>query len=578
VSRNVVIVSIVVACLMLAAAGSAYSATVGSSMPTTRAGLPGPLPMPMVATRLGAIQNAQLAGQLLSLCDLDGQMYGAGSGNVVAIIEDGRISRRIPVPITVPSISRYSAGVLVIGDCGKGIVYLLNVKSGQLTKLFALSEVIADLPLPTPTPARDPGSLRGVDPIPLPRFAYAASALKNPLSAAASDGKFIYVATRGGFSSSIFKIDPATKQVVGHCWAGGDDPAAMMWGTGVGTGIMVLHSSRQQIRRFTPELQTIDKFINVPVKNGRGLIIRGDEIRVVSAADKGIVRMRGDMLAIKSARHNVVEFPVRIGAILAAIVGPQKYALLICGGRAQDYWGECFWNDTVWIYKGLIAAGYAPENIYVLYGDGADYNSANPGYRYPGKVTDFPATYAWVTKVIDGMKNGDPANGVAKMKDNDTLFVWTFDHGGGDQTACLCLYNNEQIWDTDFADRLNAVPYATRAIYMQQCCSGGFIDNLKNNKTFISTACKADESAWPADTENELYNGKWYSHGEYDYYIISSINKANPLGGPVNADTSGDNKISAKESHIWEATHKSIDIEHPQMDDGGCGSTFIVKP
>jgi len=163
------------------------------------------------------------------------------------------------------------------------------------------------------------------------------------------------------------------------------------------------------------------------------------------------------------------------------------------------------------------------------------------------------------------------------MKDNDTLFVWTFDHGGGGQDACLCLYGGE-IWDTDFANRLNAVPYATRAIYMQQCHSGGFIDNLRNNKTFISTACAANESAWPADTENEQYLGKWYGHGEYNYYIISSINKANPLGGAVNADTSGDNKISAKECHIWELTHDSITIEHPQMDDGGCGNTFIVKP
>ena len=219
------------------------------------------------------------------------------------------------------------------------------------------------------------------------------------------------------------------------------------------SGLLVLHSRRQQIRRFTHELQTIDKFINVPVTNGRGLIIRGDEIRVVSAAEKGIVRMQGDVVGLNTARHTVATISVNIGKILVAIMAPQKYALLICGGRAQDFWGECFWNDTVWIYKALIGAGYAPENIYVLYADGADYNSADPTYHYPGKVTDFPATYAWVTKVIDGMKNGDPANGIAKMKDNDTLFVWTFDHGGGGQDACLCLYNGEAIWDSDFANQ-----------------------------------------------------------------------------------------------------------------------------
>ena len=554
-SRNTIIVSIVAACLILAAAGGAYSASMSSSMSMSaeRANLPGPL----TAARMGAIQNAQLAGQLTSLCDLDGQMFGAGSGRIVAIGENGQITRTINTPISNPSIARYSANTLVIADCGKGIIYLMDIQilpngpPPPPKKQFAISELAV------------PRGLR-----------YAESALKNPMSAVASDGKFIFVATRAGFSSSIFKIDPATKQVVGHCWAGGDDPVAMVWQE---SGLLVLHSRRQQIRRFTHELQTIDKFINVPVTNGRGLIIRGDEIRVVSAADNGIVRMRGDIASIKRAQHNVVAISVNIGAIIGAILAPQKYALLICGGRAQDFWGECFWNDTVWIYKALIGAGYAPENIYVLYADGADYNSADPTYQYPGKVTDYPATYAWVTKVIDGMKNGDAANGIAKMKDNDTLFVWTFDHGGGGQDAYLCLYNGDYITDTDFANHLNAVPYATRAIYMQQCHSGGFIDNLANSKTFISTACGANECASVADTENEQYNGNWYSHGEYNYYVISAINKANPLGGAVNADTSGDNKISANECHVWEATHKSRP-ETPRMSDGGCGNTFIVKP
>ncbi len=517
-----------------------------------------PTPIPMVATRLGVLQNAQLTTELTSLCDLDGQMYGAGSGRIVAIIEDGpgtsRISRTISIPITNPSISRHSAGVLVIGDCGKGIVYTMDVQRGRPTRLFATSELAV------------PRSLR-----------FAESALKSPLASVASDGKFIFIATRAGFSSSIFKIDPATKQVVGHCWAGGDDPAAMVCQDG---GVLVLHSKRQQIRRFTPELQPVEKYINVPVGDGKGLIIRGNEIRVLSAVDKGIVRMQGDMVSINRAIYQVATVSANIKAIIETIHAARNYALLICGGRAEEFWGECFWNDTVWIYKALIGAGYTPENIYVLYGNGVDYNSANPTYRYPGTVTDYPATYTWVTKVMDGMKNGDAANGIAKMKDNDTLFVWTFDHGGGGQDAYLCLWNSPAISDTDFATRLNAVPYATRAIYMQQCHSGGFIDNLKNSKTFISTACKFDEGAAPADTENEQYpanSGIWYSHGEYNYYIISAIAKANPLGGAVNADTSGDNKISARECHLWEAGHESR-AETPQMDDGGCGNTFIVKP
>ena len=81
-----------------------------------------------------------------------------------------------------------------------------------------------------------------------------------------------------------------------------------------------------------------------------------------------------------------------------------------------------------------------------------------PDAGYAGKVTDYPATYG-AAKVMDGMKNGDPANGIAKMKDNDTLLVWTFDHGGGGQDACLCLYGGE-IWIP--TSRTGSTPCPTR--------------------------------------------------------------------------------------------------------------------
>ena len=120
------------------------------------------------------------------------------------------------------------------------------------------------------------------------------------------------------------------------------------------------------------------------------------------------------------------------------------------------------------------------------------------------------------------------------------------------------------------------MPYANRAIFMQQCRSGGFIDNLSNSKTFISTACRADENAQPADTENETYGGQPYSHGEYNYYITSAIAGATATGSSVNADENRNGKVSAREAHQWETSHESR-AEHPQMNDGGVGHTFIVK-
>ena len=136
-SRNVITIGIIAVCLVLATVESAFPAPVRSPVSPRAISLASTL----TATRTGALQSAQITTELTSLCDLDGQMYGAGSGRIVAIGEDGKFSRTISIPITNPSISRYSSGVLVIGDCGKGVVYKFDVKSGQPTKQFALSEV-----------------------------------------------------------------------------------------------------------------------------------------------------------------------------------------------------------------------------------------------------------------------------------------------------------------------------------------------------------------------------------------------------------------------------------------------------
>jgi len=271
--------------------------------------------------------------------------------------------------------------------------------------------------------------------------------------------------------------------------------------------------------------------------------------------------------------------PVLIPIDVSILLPPQKYALLITGDVAESGYNE-FWNDTVWMYKTLRNAGYSAENIYVLYGAGSDYPTANPNYKMPGesKITDFPATLQWVNKVLDGMKNGDAALGIRKMRPSDTLFVWTFDHGGGGPTnSYLCLMYGGWISDSQFAAKLNALPYASRTIYMQQCRSGGFIDDLKNSKTFISTACRGGENAHRADTENENVCGIWYCHGEYNYYVISALAGKTATGGACNADSNGSGKVSSLEAHNWMSSHEN-QPEIPQMDNmGGVGGSFFIK-
>lgn len=527
-------------------------------------------------TQLPAVQRpsallrqipGRLAGQirlqspLTTMTLLGDQMFGAGAGRVASVGEDGRQLKNFPTGVQRPSISPFGADKILIGDLDNRTLATLDTKSGNVAPLLSLNDVS------DPNPDAVPGGNM---------------LSEGQFSAVAGDGKAVFVAVEAGFSSSLFKIDPTSKRIVARSWAQWGDPHAMAFHNG---NLFVLGGNGSQIRKFSSVLQKSHDHIDLPFASGQGLGVKSGEIRSLTQNRTNVAKVavppaETNRLAVGTNldRLRIVARPIR------AIKFPplnfvKRYAVLICGDLAENFWGECFWNDTVWMYKTLLANGYQPDDIIVLYGDGADYMSANAYYRHSSTVTDHAATTGNVNMVLDGLKTGNAAKGIPKMDSNDTLFLWTFDHGGlsgGEATLCL---RNGVIKASAFAAKANAIPYASRAIFMQQCYSGGFIDPLKNSKTFIATACKGDEVARPADTENEKVGGKDYSHGEFNYHITTALNrlKTSPPGGAVNADANADTFIASKEMHNWNVAKESRP-ETPQSNDmGGIGSTFRFK-
>lgn len=498
---------------------------------------------------------------LETFTDVAGQMVGAGRNFVALVGEDGKVQRTFPTTIAQPSISPHGPNGILIGDLGAKSLFILDTKTGKLQPHLSLAAVTD--PLQDAAPHGD-------------------LIKRGSLASVASDGKNAFVAIEAGFSSAIFKIDPATKRVVARAWATAADPLAMSFNNG---SLFVLVSEGRQVRRFTETLERSRQNIDLQVPAGKGLAIRGDEIRLLAPSKTEVTRIKIDATLVDKAsirldldRPTITKRP-KLGIKFPPLNLVKRYAVLITGDLAENFAGECFWNDTVWMYKTLLANGYAAADIFVLYGDGADFASANPAYQAPGTVTDFAATPANVNMLLDGLKNGDAANGIPKVDGNDSIFLWTFDHGGlsgGESTLCLrggCMKASV------FAERFNAIAHGSRAVFMQQCYSGGFINPLKSNKTFISTACTANEVARPADTENEMYGGKSYSHGEFNYHITTALNRLNttPPGGVINADANADTFIASKEMHTWNVGHESRP-ETPQMNDqGGVGATFKFK-
>jgi len=392
----------------------------------------------------------------------------------------------------------------------------------------------------------------------------------------------VFVGISAGYSSSIFQIDPRSNSVIAQQWACGPNPSAMAMS---GRDLVVLDGYRNNIRRYDNDLREGSEVIPMPGPAGKGVFVRQDSLTLLQPVLQ-VVQPLDMQLNLRLTRRDLLQpllwHPIiDIGQIIIPVLLPKRYAVLITGDRAESGFGE-FWSDTCWMYKTLRAAGYPASDIFVLYGDGVDYPSANPFYRTPGEtVTDFAATNANVYRVFDGLKNGDAAAGIPKMKSTDSLFVWTFDHGSGPEPpghALLCLRDGAMT-DTNFSARLNAIPYAKRAIFMQQCFAGGFSDELSNANTFFSSAARGSEVAHEADGEKEAYGAVWYRHGEYNYYITSALSGSTPAPGAagVNADIGVVNgHVSALEAHNWYATHEN-QPEVPVKTGDAVGNLFTIK-
>ena len=502
-----------------------------------------------------------LPDQLQTLTDAQGTTYGGARNKVLALDEQGKPTKTFETGIARPSLSPHGSQGILIGDLDKRNLLVLDTKGGGLRPLLDLGDVKM---FPT-------GRMQSQEIFETGEF-----------KSVASDGKFVYVGVGAGFSSSIFKIDPATKKCVDTAFAGTESPEAMAFNNG---GLFVLAFDGKQIRRFDENLEPALDHIDLPGSFAKGIGVRNDEIRLLTPDRSQVARVK--VPAVQLTRTGIMQsldklrlVPVdRLKIKFPPLNFAKRYAVLICGDLAENFAGECFWNDTVWMFKTLLANGYNQDDIIVLYGDGADYISANAAYRHPVKVTDMAATAANVRIVFDGLKNGDAARNIPKMDGNDTLFLWTFDHGGRSGSTSTLGLRGGAMLATEFATKANAITYQRRAVFMQQCYSGGFVDLMKNDKTIISTACRADEVARPADTENEMVGGKSYSHGEFNYHITTALNrlKTTPPGGAINADSNADTYISAREMHNWNVAHESRPETPTGNDAAGVGSILKWK-
>lgn len=351
---------------------------------------------------------------------------------------------------------------------------------------------------------------------------------------------------------------------------------------------------------------------------------------------------------------NKVLFALAIMAIAFTGKTQEKYAVLITGDMAaknipteiqwnggKDNPNLAFWNDTYLMWELLLEKGYTAENIIVLFGDGYDYQPTWIAPRYTPQrlgydfVTDYSATRANVDMVFNGLANGN--NGFAKLTEDDFLAVWVFDHGWwnenpADPKAYICLLGNDKIWDYELAALTNQINCNKKVFMMQQCSSGGFINDLENGNTIVSTAVTIEYSATAVDDqfwddidyfhdpdpgthysseEIEFWankavdslapDGNSYIHGEYNLHLFNALRGKTPKNTTVyeteedneqpgpsfplsDADLLQDGIVSLYEVQQWEKHYNSrqagcfVCNDNPQYSDiGNIGKTTSLE-
>lgn len=247
-----------------------------------------------------------------------------------------------------------------------------------------------------------------------------------------------------------------------------------------------------------------------------------------------------------------------------------KWAVIISGGFERDRNYIRYWNDCAAVYSTLLNYGYSADHIFVAISDGLD-----DGADYK----EYGSTYNSSPWDLDGNGTDDiqyaaDRDGIYQlfndigsvMPEGDELFVFTTDHGSiveGD--SYLCLWNHGFMADHEFASLVGNLNPGILNVVMEQCHSGGFIDDFQNlnlNSFVITTACAPEQSSYTM--ENGLYD-------EYIYWWCTAINGITPDGIEIDhADYNNDGYISMYEAHIYACTHDTR-LESPmQYSDTHC--------
>jgi hypothetical protein len=259
---------------------------------------------------------------------------------------------------------------------------------------------------------------------------------------------------------------------------------------------------------------------------------------------------------------------------------PGKYAVLISANNVTTdslrYHSE-WWYDLFLQYQMLRSQGFTDKNIYVLYGNGTDFNTAYKPYnaqaQFTKTITTMAANKSNVRSIFcDTLRK--------KVTGSDLLYVWWMGHGGGSGAGSCDLsmqisHTGESVSDAEFASYLDSVPlYNKRVVAVMTCHSGGMIDNLNTSgkKTVVLTSSTCTQSSYDATT---TCNSEF--HAEFNYTLANAFRGLDACNNPVASDADHNDTVTVAEVHQFNTA--TMTTSTPQMADPDAlaGKTVISR-
>jgi hypothetical protein len=275
-----------------------------------------------------------------------------------------------------------------------------------------------------------------------------------------------------------------------------------------------------------------------------------------------------------------------VSSVFLSVGCAHKYAVLVSTNKvtADDVaYHSVWWYDTVLMYKMLKENGFKEENIFVLYGDGTDFNTGynyyNSNAQFGHPITDYPNHKKNIQNIFSWLANGNASENIKKIAEKDYLFIWWMGHGGGYGPVSCDLSmeitnTSETVTDTEFASYINSISaYRKRNVAIMTCHAGGMIDNLNliGSNTVTHTSSTCIESSYEGNGTYDV------NHAEFTYDIANALREQKPDGTAVNSDADTNGSVSLHEAHSYTNTNMATSTSQEADPDGISPSTYLKK-